>query len=1073
MNNFIDAAIHRSRTTMLLMAMVVIAGLAARAAIPIANEPHIEVPFFVVGIYHEGIAPEDAERLLVMPMEIELRKVEGVKELSAYASEGLANLMVEFDADYDLDQALLDVREAVNRGKPKLPSTAEEPVVSERTTEDFPIIQINLVGDDVPERTIYNLAIALRDDLEAIPSVLQAEMQGHREEVLEAIIDPTALEAYRISSEELISTLMRNNRLIPAGSIDTGQGRFAVKVPSLIEDARDLFDLPIRASGDTVVTLQDVATVRRTFKDRTNYARVNGRNTISLKVSQRANANIIDTIDQVKAVVERHRPNMPSKVDVFYSQDQAPFARAQVTELQGNILTALALVMVLVVAAMGLRSGIIVGIGIPVSFLFSLVFIYLLGYTFNFMVMFGMLLGLGMLIDGAIVVTEYADRKMTEGFDRRSAYAMAAKRMFWPVTASVATTLAAFLPLMFWPGIPGKFMRYLPVTVFTVLTGSLVYALLFGPTLGALFGKAGARDAKAVATLKQLEDGDPTKLKSITGVYARLLSYASRYAVITMALIFGALFGTFWAYGEYGKGMIFFSDPDPKFAQVAVRARGNLSAEEINTLVYEVEQEVLQVSGIKGINAQTLLTGGPSRSGFDRIGSIFVELHDENERDRKGAEIFEEIRQRTSTLAGIQVEVQKMEQGPPVGKPIQIQFSSYNRALLEPAVTQVREFMDTLPEIVDADDTRSLPGIEWRLTVDRAQAALYGADVSLVGIAVQLVTNGVMVGEYRPEKSDDAVDIRVRYPADQRGVNALNDLRITTANGMVPISNFVTREPSPNVDTLQRIDGIPVEFIRANVVDGVLADDVVGQLQAWVREQTFHPDLNIRFRGANEEQAESMAFVQGAFLMSLLLMFVLLVTQFNSIYQALLILLAVVMSTAGVLLGLIIMQTPFSAILTGVGIVALAGIVVNNNIVLIDTYNHLKREHPELDYVALIVRTGAQRLRPVMLTTVTTIFGLLPLASNLSIDLVNRTIVYGGQLSSFWVPLSQAIVSGLTFATLLTLLATPAMLALPHQLKGIMLLWRRWYRRQLRARGWGPGRRRITVSHSPTTDTGA
>jgi multidrug efflux pump len=293
------------------------------------------------------------------------------------------------------------------------------------------------------------------------------------------------------------------------------------------------------------------------------------------------------------------------------------------------------------------------------------------------------------------------------------------------------------------------------------------------------------------------------------------------------------------------------------------------------------------------------------------------------------------------------------------------------------------------------------------------------------------------VGEYRPDRADDAVDIRVRYPTEDRGIGTLDDLKISTQRGLVPISNFVSREPAPNVDAIQRIDGIPVEFIRANVVDGVLADTVVKKLQSWLDTQTFDPRINIEFRGANEEQAESMAFVQGAFLMSLLLMFVLLVTQFNSIYQSTLILVAVVMSTAGVLLGLLILQAPFSAILSGVGVVALAGIVVNNNIVLIDTYNHIRREHPELSYLDVIVRTGAQRLRPVMLTTVTTIFGLLPLACNLSIDLINRTVVYGGQLSTFWVPLSQAIVSGLTFATLLTLVATPAMLALPHQLKGL------------------------------------
>ncbi len=1038
---FIEAAIKRSRTTLLIMLMVVLAGGIARSVIPVANEPDIDVPFFVITIVHEGISPEDSERLLVMPLEIEVRNVEGVEEMSAFASEGAATVMVEFDADHDLDKALIDIREAVDRAKAEFPSTAEEPIVQEASVEDFPILQINVVGE-VPERMLYNVALDLKDGLEAIPDVLEAEMFGQREELLEAIIDPNQLEAYQISAEELLNTIVRNNRLIPAGSLDTGEGRFSVKVPSIIEQASDIFDLPVRSDGDTVVTLADVATVRRTFKDRTSYARVNGRPTISLAVTKRADANILSTIAAAKAFVESQRANVPGRVDVTYTFDQAPFAEGQVTELQGNIITALGLVMVVVVAAMGLRSGIIVGLGIPVSFLFSLIFIYLLGYSFNFMVMFGMLLGLGMLIDGAIVVTEYADRKMVEGYERRAAYVLAAKRMFWPVTASIATTLAAFLPLMFWPGIPGKFMRFLPVTVFTVLTGSLLYALVFGPVLGSLFGKAGSRDAASMDTLKQLEEGDPTSLRSITGLYAKMLSLATRYASVTLLITLAVLYATFSAYGKYGKGLTFFSDSEPKFANIAVRARGNLSVDESNELVFEVERRILEVDGIQSLNSNTLLSGQPSRSGgMDRIGRMSLELYDEGLRDRTGTEIFEEIRAVTADLAGISVEIQEMEQGPPVGKPIAIQFSSHNRALLEPAVTRVVEHMrDGMAGFRDIDDTRSLPGVEWKLTVDRAQAALFGADVSQVGIAVQLITNGVKVSEYRPDRSDDGVDIRVRYPTTSRGINAFDELRIATPNGLVPISNFVTKEPAANVDTIERSDGIPVEHIRANVEPGILPDAKVRELSAWIDEQDWHPDLRIDFRGANEEQAESMQFVGVAFGLSLLLMFVLLVTQFNSFYQSLLILFAVVLSTAGVLLGLLITGSPFSAILTGVGVVALAGIVVNNNIVLIDTYNHLRREHPEQNYIQLIVRTGAQRLRPVMLTTITTVFGLLPLASNFSVDLVNRNIVYGGMLSSFWVPLSQAIVSGLTFSTLLTLVTTPAMLALPHQLKS----FKRW-----------------------------
>jgi len=1038
-NALIDWAINRSRTTLLLLVMILLAGTAARVAIPVEAEPRIEVPFFVIIIVHEGITPEDSERLLVLPIEAELRSVEGIEEIQTFGSEGRATITVEFDADFDLNKAGVDVREAVDRAKPKLPSTAEEPLVLEQNTDDRPIIQINLIGDEVPERMKYTLAVALKDRLKAIPEVLDATLGGHREEMLEAVIDPTLLESYQISNEELINTVLRNNRLVASGSLDTGLGRFSVKVPSVIETATDLFDLPVKTDGDTVVTLADVAQIRRTFKDRTSYSSINGNSGITVNVTKRSNANLISTVKLIRDVVDDMRTDFPKKLTVFMTQDQAPHAERQVTELQGNILTALALVMIIVVAAMGFRSGVIVGFSIPVAFLFSLILLYSIGFTFNMMVMFGMLLGLGMLIDGAIVVAEYADRKMIEGMNPHDAYALAAKRMFWPVTASVATTLAAFLPLMLWPGIAGKFMSYLPVTVFTVLMGSLIYALIIAPTLGSIFGRAGNMDEKSARVLKELEQGDPTRLKNITGMYARLLERAARFAPLTLALTVSVLILTFMAYGKFGNGVIFFNDADPQYASVLIKARGNLSATETSALLKEVEVEVLKIPGIEEINSSTRTTGGGIFRGStppDTVGVMYLSMHEESDRELLGTEILELVRERTAHLAGIEVEVQKMENGPPTGKAIQIQLASRYRELLDPAIEHIRDYMEnTISDLRDIEDSRALPGIEWKLEVDRAQAALFGADVAQVGLAVQLVTNGVLVSKYRPDGAEDEVDIRVRFPKHARGIGALDDLNITTLKGKIPLSNFVIRTPVQQVDTLQRIDGIPVGSIQAAVAPGILADTKVKEIMAWLDTQTFDPRLKVEFRGANEEQEKTFAFIGGAFILSLMLMFVLLVTQFNSLYQSSLILFAVIMSTAGVLLGLIVTQSPFSAILTGTGVVALAGIVVNNNIVLIDTYNHLKEEHPELDYIALIVRTGAQRLRPVMLTTVTTVFGLLPMSMNWSIDLINRTMVHGGQVSSQWVPLAQSIVWGLSVATILTLVATPAMLAIPHQIK--------------------------------------
>ena len=1038
MMGFIDAAISRSRTTLMMMSMVVFCGLLARAALPIANDPYIVLPYFYIGIVHEGISPEDGERLLIQPVEVELRKVEGIKEVSAVASEGYVSLGVEFEPEVDLNIALLDTREAVDRAKSEIPTTAEEPFVEELNLDDFPLLQINLLSEGASERQMYDAALFLRDAIETVPSVLSADMRGVREEVLEVLIDPEALEAYRISSEALADTLRRNNRLIPAGSLDTGGGRFAVKVPSVVETAADVMNLPVRVSGDTVVTLGDVAEIRRGFKDRTSYARFNGQTAMFIEVKKRPDANVIKTSDAVLVIVEEMAEQLPSSIRIQPSLITSEFAEVQVTELQGNIMTALALVMVIVVAAMGFRSGLIVGLGIPVSLLFSVIVIYLLGYTFNFMVMFGMLLGLGMLIDGAIVVTEYADRRMSEGADHKAAYAEAVKRMFWPVTASTATTLAAFLPLMFWPGIPGQFMSYLPVTVFTVLSGSLLYALLFGPVLGTIFGQPSAHPTGSAAIRDESENGDPNRLVGFPGLYARAMREVCAQPAATLGAIAVLLISIFWSYSHYGKGTIFFNDTDPQFLTVSVSGRGNFSAQEVDELVRSVERRVFNVPGIRSMNTQTLLPGssdGGPGAVADRIGVMFIELTPESDRSDSGFDIIRHIRERTFDMPGLRVEVQPVEQGPSIGKPIQIELRSRDRELLKPVMAEVRAYMETRPYLIDIDDTRPLPSIEWRMKVDRAQAALYGADVTTSGIALQLVTSGVEVAEYRPAGADDAVAIRARYPSEHRGIKAMESIRVSTNQGMVPLSNFVSVEPAQGVDTLRRINGSPIERIRAQVVEGVLPDDAVADLKGWLDGQDFDSRVDIQFRGANEEQAESIAFVSVAFLLSLLLMFVLLVTQFNSFYQSVLILLAVIMSTAGVLVGLMLTERPFSAILTGIGIVSLAGIVVNNNIVLIDTFNFVRQRHPELPINSVIIRATAQRLRPVMLTTATTVFGLLPVALGMSVDLINRNINAGGQMAIFWEPLSQAIVFGLSFAAMLTLVATPALLALPSYLR--------------------------------------
>ena len=1031
---FLERAIHRSRTTLLIMAMVIIAGVAAMRSITVEGDPSIAVPYFGVVVFSEGISPEDAERLLVMPLEFEVRNLEGVKEISSWAGENQGRLGVEFEADQDIDQALIDLREAVNRARSKLPSSAEEPVIEEESTADFPVLMVGFASEMMSERSLYYLTTDMKRKIEALPSVLNTQMFGAREEVLEVTLNPKALEHYGVSPESLMGLLSRNNRLIPAGNLDNGNGRFSIKVPSVIENASDLYDLPLISADEAVVTLSDVADIQRTFKTRSGYSRMNGRRAITLQITKRTDANVIDTVAEVKQLINDSKSTFPQGVDVLYSVDQSIFAQQQVDELQGNIGTALCLVMIVVVAALGLRSGLIVGLGIPVSLLFAITILYIIGFTYNFMVMFGLLLGLGMLIDGAIVVTEEADRRMLAGSPRQAAYSGAAMRMFWPVTASVATTLAAFLPLMFWPGMVGKFMRYLPVTVFAVLCGSLLYSLFFAPALGAVMGRVGSEQGEFMKKLNALKTGRRWQMKGPLGLYVSVVASAARNPMSTIVLTLAFLIGTFYAYGQHGRGVIFFSSSEPQFMQIRVNAIGNYSADETNRLFQDVERAVMDVRGVASMSAWNF----PS-SGSDQIGNIFMELLPENERSMTADDMIKDIREDVDRFAGVSVEIMKMEQGPGQGKPIKIQIASYDRDQLAPTTKLISDYLETLEGAVDVENSLPKPSLEWRLVVDRAKAALAGADVSAVGLAVQMLTNGVKVGEYRPDRADDAVDIRVKYPEDERRLMALEQIRVATGSGMAPITSFVEVRPAQAVGTIQRTQLQPTEVIRANVSEGVLPDDVVKNVQAWLETQTLHPAVTVSFRGNNEEQEESQGFTLAAFGLALLFMFVLLVTQFNSFYQSGLILFSVVLSTTGVFIGLLVTGNPFSSLLSGIGIVALAGIVVNNNIVLIDTFNQLKREQPGAEIVSLVVQAGTIRLRPVMLTTLTTVFGLMPLAMNFSVDLIARDVTYGGALSSLWVPLSQAIVWGLSFASVLTLIVTPAMLTLPDSMKRRLL----------------------------------
>jgi len=1045
MNALIDAALSRSRTVLATLALVLIAGLYAYINIPREADPDIALPFVMVNVFHEGISPEDSERLLVKPIESELRAIPGIEEITATASENSATIVIEFATNIDIKDALADVRDKVDIAKAELPEDAEEPVIEEMNFSNFPIVVVSISGD-ISERALLHLAQDLQDDIEAIPAVLEAPLVGTREEVVEINIDIAKLEAYNVSQETLIERVARNNRVIAAGTLDNGQGRYPVKVPGLLETAQDILDLPLKVEGDAVVTLSDVATIRRTFKDRSSIARLNGKPAIGLEIKKRIGTNILETVEKVKAITRQHAEHWPEGIAPYFSQDQSYFVNDQVSQLQNSLITAVTLVVLLIIITLGNRSAMLVGMAIPTSFLFGILVLAALGMTLNTVVLFALVLAVGLLVDGAIVVTEFADRKLAEGLDKAEAYAQAAKRMAWPIIASVATTLAAFVPLLFWPDTMGEFMKYMPVTLMTTLVGSLLSALIFLPTLGAIFGRSVASKTETLSALAATQSIDTKSLKGFTGVYARTLSKAIRHPFRVLMGAVGLLIGVWVFFFSLDRGIDFMPSGDSHLVTLEIRARGNLSVIEKDSLVREVEDIVSQVDDIRFVYANVggagadVDTGWTSGASADRIGLLSLELDDWRTR-RRSAEIVTEIREKTKHIAGIIIVPSQMEFGPSEGKDIEIEVSSTNLDLMYKTATDLARYMEEdVPGILDVDTTLPLPGIQWEIAVDRAQAQKFGADVSTVGGVVQMVTNGLKIDEIRPDDADEELDIRVRFPEAQRSIATLDRLQHQTSEGPIPFSNFVLRTSEPKVGKIERVDGQRIISVYANTAPDFVTDKQVGEIGQWIKDQNFGPAVSVTFRGEAEEQAEAGQFLINAFIVALFMMAIILVTQFNSFYHALLILSAVILSTFGVVVGMIVTGRPFYVVMTGVGIIALAGIVVNNNIVLIDTFAHLKRAG--MAPFDAIIRTGAQRLRPVLLTTVTTVIGILPMVTQLSIDVINREIGFGAPTSDMWVDLAMAIVFGLSFATMLTLVVTPCLLAAPYVLKERIAKWR-------------------------------
>ena len=1124
MTGIIDWASQRARMILALIIASLAAGIFSYTGLPKEGEPDIEIPALFISVVFPGISAADSETLLVRPMETELADLDGLKKMTATAAENYAGLALEFEFGWDKAKTMADVREAMNSAEALFPNGAEKYSINELNFSEFPIIIVNLTGD-VPERTMTRVATKLQEEIEAMDAVLEAVISGNRDEMVEVTIDPLRLESYNVTAGELINVVQNNNQLIAAGEVDSNQGTFSVKIPSSFNEAQDIYDLPVKTNGDRVVTLGDLAKIKLTFVDRAGTARFNGENTVALQVVKRKGFNLIGTAKDVRSLVEKESQNWPTNlkaaVDVGTSNDQSRVVDSMVRQLEGSVLTAIALVMIVVLTSLGTRAALLVGFSIPTSFLLCFVLLGLMGVTISNIVMFGLILAVGMLVDGAIVVVEYADKRISQGTGPMKAYVEAAKRMFWPVVSSTATTLCAFLPMLFWPGVPGQFMGMLPVTLIFVLSASLIVALIYLPILGGVSGRLSRFFENSSDWLRNvlpwfirlllvpvivlslffsilqvvnpnlLLSIEPDKLgpmaslpgvamfiasafmasivlgsveirkrqKNVQAGYRRTLfgyfiKFIAGNPVMPLIAIAGVIAFTSFIFTTFGKnnyGVEFFVEGEPEQAIVYVKARGNLSLTEKDILVRQAElivnahpgvESVFSFAGAGGLNQNTAGASAPK----DTIGQIQLEtIPWENRRgnsDLDGNKIIAELSNALSALPGIEIEILELERGPASPKPVHLRLKGENWNDLLNTTAQMRNIFDQTEGLIQVEDTRPLPGIDWQIDVDVEKAGRYGADVATVGAMIQLVTRGILLDTMRVDSSDEEIEIRVRLPEEDRFLSTLDNLKVRTADGLVPLSNFISRKPVAKLAEINRIDqkryfdikaGIEPNLKRTVISDDGIESEVfinanerIAFLTNYLQDNPLPPGISWEWTGDQADQAESQAFLSSAFAAALVLMFIILLSQFNSFYNSFVVLIAVVLSTVGVLIGMLVMQQPFSIIMTGTGIVALAGIVVNNNIVLIDTYQELSRYLPKVE---AIIRTAEQRIRPVLLTTITTMAGLAPMMFGLSLDFVNGGYSVDSPTALWWKQLATAVVFGLGTATMLTLVFTPALLA--------------------------------------------
>jgi multidrug efflux pump subunit AcrB len=1087
-------AIRNPISVLVIIVLIIVMGISSYVTIPKESSPEITIPIIAVSAVYPGASPDDVESLITQPIEQELATIGDIKNLTSTSVEGYSSITVEFEAGADMDEALQQVREKVDLAKPELPAIVDEPMVMEFNISEFPIMQVNISGEYNQVR-LKEVAEELQERLESIPSILEVTLSGGLEREVQINVDLPRLKYYNLSFSDVVDAIVFENITIPGGSIDVGHLKYLVRIPGEFTNTRLIEEIVVTAPGERPIYVRDVATVDFAFKDRTTYARMDGNPVVTLNVSKRSGENIIDTADQVRAVIAETESDFPATTRVTITGDQSEDIVGMVSNLENNIISGLLLVVAILLFYLGLRNSFFVGLAIPLSMLLSFTVMQMVGITMNMVVLFSLILALGMLVDNAIVVVENIYRFMEQGFDRKTAARKATGEVAVPVIAATATTLAAFAPLMFWPGIVGEFMSYLPMTLIITLTSSLFVALVINPTLCSLFMRLedeprgrltrGSRLLIAISMglfLVAVAIGNPlTSMLFIATAlfllfshrlvmapagrffldrilpfmqvgYMRTLEFALSHRMLTTAGTMVAFILSFMIFGRFNAGIEFFSeDVPPPSVLVQLEAPVGTRVDHTDGLVRRLEEEVSGMEERTDFDS-VVSTVGSQQGGFgggggsENVATVAVSFSDFEDREYDALDTLEQMRNRIGlSLAGADVSVDPIDMGPPTGLPITIEIAGDDSDVLADLGERVVSILENSPiatalDGLESDLAEGRP--ELVVEVDRERAALFGLSTNRIGFEIRSAISGVEASTYRD--GEDEYDVVVRLAEEYRNdLEALADLTVMKDDRAIPLSSVARWYVGESFGGINRKDQKRMVTVTSDVRSGFQANAVLAQVRGLLApfEAELPSGYTLAYAGQNQDQAEAQEFLSRAFMIAVFLIAFILISQFNSVLKPLLIISNVLLSIMGVLIGLVVFQMPFGIIMTGLGVITLAGIVVNNGIVLIDYIDILRTRDGRDRYEALIIG-GLTRFRPVILTAMTTVLGLIPLAIGLNIDFaglytaLEPNIFWGGEQAAWWGPMAIAVIAGLTFATFLTLILTPVMYSLIDDFTG-------------------------------------